>query len=98
MGTLYDVEGFNVVHTTLDDELSNVRSEHKAEVGTKLVAAFGCFSIIIEQVHVDQMASLQVKPTTMMKPGGTLLFLRISSRPSRSKSVRRSFTMKSVTW
>ena len=75
MGTLYDVEGFNVVHTTLDDELSNVRPEHKAKVGTNLVAAFGCYSVIIEQADVDQMASLQVKPTTMMKPGAYVFVL-----------------------
>ena len=75
MVTLCDVEGFNVVHTTLDDELSNVRPEHKAKVGTSLVAAFGCYSVILEQADIDQMASLQVNPTTMMKPGAYVIVL-----------------------
>lgn len=75
MTTLYDVEGFNVVHSTLYDELNNVRPEYRVKLITKLVALFGCYSVILDQSHINQMASMQVKPTTMIKPGAYIVVL-----------------------
>lgn len=60
MATIHKANGYSVFMTTLKEEIEAVIPEKQKELTMKLMQAFGCFSMIMEEKNFEELKSIRV--------------------------------------